>query len=148
MKILSSFCIAFLMALQVFSQDVTVDQRVTNFFGDAQIKQWQNSSPDSILYYNFLCSGGFDFYKFEFLSTAEKSQIAGTVDLQGQLVLIESRTQKEQFNFLLLDKKFRTYSDEIQIFEVANSDLILRLPSLAYIQSKFEGYKKYHSSSK
>ncbi len=148
MKILLSFCIAFSMSVQLFSQNITADQRVADFFGAVRINQWQINSPDSILYYNFLCLGGFAIYKFEFLSVAERSQIVGTVDLQDQLVAIESKTQPDQFNFLLLDKKYRTYTDKVQFYKVANSDLILRLPNRDYIQRKFEGYKKYYSSSK
>lgn len=134
---------AIILSNSLFAQKVPdADPRIITAFGTEKVEFWIKNFPDSVQYYNFICRNGFHFVKSEFLTESEVDKIAGTVDLQYQLSFVDNNGQLTKFNILLLEKKYWTYSDKPQLFQVKGADLVLKLPSSSYIAEKFNAYRQ------
>ncbi|MCX7863235.1 MAG: hypothetical protein N2449_09615 [Bacteroidales bacterium] len=136
MKSYKFYSIAFFslfLSIEIYAQN-----KIIEVFGKEKYEQLATHYPDSIKYYTFLLNDGFDimlkkYADVERLSTAKLLTLPiGTIE--------NGIPQKAKINILLLPVEF--HKEHYQYYRIENTDYVLRLKPLDYIEKKYKAQSK------
>ncbi|PKP03198.1 MAG: hypothetical protein CVU11_09105 [Bacteroidetes bacterium HGW-Bacteroidetes-6] len=131
--------LAFSVIISVFSQTApTADSRVESFFGKSKINEWQQHSPDSILYYNFFVGHSFEVTNGDYLANRPEIEDAAILTLsESDAQLLTTRPY--EFNILPLGLKWD--ENKTVYYSIENTGFYLVLHPFSYINKKFQSGK-------
>lgn len=118
------------------AQQKVVDQRITEYFGQNKVQQWQKTSPDSIGYYTFFLDHSYELYSKEGFNSENK--ISGTITISTEMLQLMI-TGKSQFN--VFRQNWTWKQDETQWFIVDGTNYYLCLHPISYLSKKFNAGK-------
>jgi len=132
-------CVFAIAVTCVFAQNIVpkADPRVADYFGEDKIEHWQNSSPDSILYYNFIASHVFEVYSQEYIDAVHPENIQ-TIHLgKTEIKALES----DQNSFNIFNSKINWKESDNRWFRIEGTNLYLLIHNIDYINAKFNSGK-------